>query len=250
MSYHTSGSMSSYGGGYGTIKIHLQSSGGLGLGQEYQYKIQSSQAIHTATAERINGKIVLVDSNYTLGENPPPFSAGMGLTVFIPSMNIPLLTTVITDITPINEVPSGAEPMPTSPPVGVSAMNPMIGALSPQGQWTWSGVSWNNVPGPPLQEITMNLYNGDNVRTFHLRDEISINEFMSTVMNDVPIEAIQELDSNNEIVSSYEVPQPQPPGKSQRQKKKKKNRFRKRKKRRGTSAFQIQSPGGNDGRAR
>ena len=173
MSYHTSGSMSSYGGGYGTIKIHLQSSGGLGLGQEYQYKIQSSQAIHTATAERINGKIVLVDSNYTLGENPPPFSAGMGLTVFIPSMNIPLLTTVITDITPINEVPSGAEPMPTSPPVGVSAMNPMIGALSPQGQWTWSGVSWNNVPGPPLQEITMNLYNGDNVRTFHLRDEIS-----------------------------------------------------------------------------
>ena len=250
MSYHTSGSMSSYGGGYGTIKIHLQSSGGLGLGQEYQYKIQSSQAIHTATAERINGKIVLVDSNYTLGENPPTFSTGMGLTVFIPSMNIPLLTTVITDITPINEVPNGAEQMPTSPPAGVSAMNPMIGALSPQGQWTWSGVSWNNVPGPPLQEITMNLYNGDNVRTFHLRDEISINEFMSTVMNDVPIEAIQELDSNNEIVSSYEVPQPQPPGKSQRQKKKKKNRFRKRKKRRGMSAFQTQSPGGNDGRAR
>lgn len=249
MSYHTSGSMSSYGGGYGTIKIHLQSSGGLGLGQEYQYKIQSSQAIHTATAERINGKIVLVDSNYTLGENPPPFSAGMGLTVFIPSMNIPLLTTVITDITPINEVPSGAEPMPTSPPAGVSAMNPMIGALSPQGQWTWSGVSWNNVPGPPLQEITMNLYNGDNVRTFHLRDEISINEFMSTVMNDVPIEAIQELDSNNEIVSSYEVPQPQP-HRSQRMRKKKKNRFRKRKKRRGMSAFQTQSPGGNDGRAR
>ena len=250
MSYHTSGSMSSYGGGYGTIKIHLQSSGGLGLGQEYQYKIQSSQAIHTATAERINGKIVLVDSNYTLGENPPPFSTGMGLTVFIPSMNIPLLTTVITDITPINEVPSGAEPMPTSPPVGVSAMNPMIGTLSPQGQWTWSGIAWDNIPGPPLQEITMNLYNGDNVRTFQLRDEISINEFLSTVMNDVPIESIQELDSNNEIVSSYEVPQPQPPGKSQRQKKKKKNRFRKRKKRRGTSAFQIQSPGGNDGRAR
>ena len=95
----------------------------------------------------------------------------------------------------------------------------------------------------------MNLYNGDNVRTFHLRDEISINEFMSTVMNDVPIEAIQELDSNNEIVSSYEVPQPQP-HRSQRMRKKKKNRFRKRKKRRGTSAFQIQSPGGNDGRAR
>ena len=139
--------------------------------------------------------------------------------------------------------------MPTSPPVGVSAMNPMIGALSPQGQWTWSGVSWNNVPGPPLQEITMNLYNGDNVRTFHLRDEISINEFMSTVMNDVPIEAIQELDSNNEIVSSYEVPQPQP-HRSQRMRKKKKNRFRKRKKRRGMSAFQTQSPGGNDGRAR
>ena len=246
MSYHTSGSMSNYSGGYGTIKIHLQNNGGLSLGQEYQYKIQDNQSTHTATAERLNGKVVLVDSNYTLGENPPPFSAGMGLTVFIPSMNIPLLTTVITDITPINEEPAG-EPMPISPPAGYTPYNPMFGTLSSLKQWTWTETGWVS-NGPPLQEITMNLYNGDNVRTFQLRDEISINEFMSTIMNDVPIEAIQELDSNNEIVNSYEVPQPQPPNRTQRKKKKKKNRFRKRKKRRGMTASETQSPGGNNAR--
>ena len=32
-----------------------------------------------------------------------------------------------------------------------------------------------------------------------------IEEFMSTVLKDVPIEAIQELDSNNEVVETYEV---------------------------------------------
>ena len=91
MSYHTSGSMSSYGGGYGTIKIYLQNTGGLTQGQEYPYRVQGQSQENTATADRIEGRLVLVDSNYTIGENPPPFSAGMGLTVFIPSMNLSLI---------------------------------------------------------------------------------------------------------------------------------------------------------------
>ncbi len=211
MSYHTSGSMSSYDGGYGTIKIYLQNTGGLTQGQEYPYRVQGQPQENTATADRIEGRLVLVDSNYTIGENPPPFSAGMGLTVFIPSMNIPLLTTIITDIKPLEQ----------------------------------KSKETDDVAG---EQITMNLYDGDNVRTFQLTEEMSIEEFMSTVIKDVPIEAIEELDSNNEIVNSYEVPQPQPPKKPKRKKKKRKNRFRKRKKR-GIRTFQTQSPGGNDGRA-
>ena len=34
---------------------------------------------------------------------------------------------------------------------------------------------------------------------------------MSTVVKDVPIEAIEELDSNNQTVSSYQVTKPEPP---------------------------------------
>ena len=211
MSYHTSGSMSNYSGGYGTIKIYLQNTGGLTQGQEYPYRVQGQSQENTATADRIEGRLVLVDSNYTIGENPPPFSVGMGLTVFIPSMNIPLLTTIITDIKPLEQ----------------------------------ESKETDDVAG---EQITMNLYDGDNLRTFQLTEEMSIEEFMSTVVKDVPIEAIEELDSNNEIVSSYEVPQPQPPTKPRRKKKKRKSRFRKRKKR-GMSAFETQSPGGNDGRA-
>ena len=34
------------------------------------------------------------------------------------------------------------EPKPESPPIGVSPVNPLVGALSPQGQWVWVGNSW------------------------------------------------------------------------------------------------------------
>ena len=50
----------------------------------------------------------------------------------------------------------------------------------------------------------MKLYDGANLRTFQLTEEMSIEEFMSTVVKDVPIEAIEELDSNNQTVSSYQ----------------------------------------------
>ena len=101
MSYHTSGSMRSYGGGYGTIKINLQDTGQLTQNVEYQYQVQGSQTIHTATSDVIQGQMVLVDSNYTLSVNPPPFSAGMSLTVFVPQTNVPLFSTIITLISPL-----------------------------------------------------------------------------------------------------------------------------------------------------
>ena len=34
------------------------------------------------------------------------------------------------------------EPKPESPPIGVSPANPLVGTLSPQGQWVWVGNSW------------------------------------------------------------------------------------------------------------
>tara|TARA_Y100001938_G_scaffold47915_2_gene66730 strand:- start:3628 stop:4530 length:903 start_codon:yes stop_codon:yes gene_type:complete len=211
MPFHTSGSMSrSFGGGYGTIKIFLEETAGLTQGEEYSYRVANGQTIHTAIAARINGHVVLVDSNYTIGSNPPPFFVGQSLTVLVPDAgsgmgDIPLLTTVINSITPLNEPPPGAESEPTSPPAGITLQNPMIGALSPQGQWTWSGARWDNIPGPPLEEKIVTLFDGANLRTFQLREEIPIEEFMSTVLKDVPIEAIQELDSNNEVVETYEV---------------------------------------------
>ena len=40
------------------------------------------------------------------------------------------------------EETSNVEPMPTNPPTGFNPMtNPMTGTLSPQGQWSWNGVS-------------------------------------------------------------------------------------------------------------
>ena len=113
----------------------------------------------------------------------------------------------------------------------MTPINPMIGALCPRGQWTWSGFGWDNIPGSPPEEKTTILYDGANLRTFHLREEMSIEEFMSTVLKDVPVDAIEELDSNNQTVSSYEVVKSELPqtttvkSKSQNKKKKKKSKF-------------------------
>ena len=185
---HMSGSMGHY-SGYGTIQIHLQDTGPLVQGTEYRYKVQGQPQEDTATADRIEGRMVLVDSNYTIGENPPPFSAGRPLTVYVPNQSFPLLTSLITKIEALEE------------------------------------------PKSDSNEITVKLYDGANLRTFQLREEMSIEEFMSTVMKDVPIEGIEELDSKNQTVNSYTVVQPEPiqktsvKKKSQNKKKKKKSKF-------------------------
>ena len=84
--------------GYGTIQIHLQDTEPLVQGTEYRYKVQGQPQEDTATADRIEGRMVLVDSNYTIGENPPPFSAGRPLTVYVPNQSFPLVTSLITKI--------------------------------------------------------------------------------------------------------------------------------------------------------
>ena len=180
---HMSGSMGHY-SGYGTIQIHLQDTEPLVQGTEYRYKVQGQPQEDIATADRIEGRMVLVDSNYTIGENPPPFSAGRPLTVYVPNQSFPLVTSLITKIEALEE--------PKSDP----------------------------------NQITMKLYDGANLRTFYLREEVSVEEFMSTVLKDVPIEAIEELDSNNQTVSSYQVVKPESlQKKSQNKKKKKKSKF-------------------------
>ena len=55
----------------------------------------------------------------------------------------------VEDINPLDnpsetqeEETSNVEPMPSNPPAGFNPMtNPMTGTLSPQGQWSWNGVS-------------------------------------------------------------------------------------------------------------
>ena len=220
---HMSGSMGHY-GGYGTIQIHLQDTGPLIQGTEYRYKVQGQPQEDRATADRIEGRMVLVDSNYTMDKNPPSFTAGRPLTVYVPNQSFPLVTSLITKIEALEE--------PKSDP----------------------------------NQITMKLYDGANLRTFYLREEVSVEEFMSTVLKDVPIEGIEELDSNNQIVSSYQVTKPEPPQiktvkkKSQNKKKKKKSKFQlfkgkgkkiktKKSKSRTQSPAQTRSQaGGGDGR--
>ena len=185
---HMSGSMGHY-DGYGTIQIHLQNTDGLVQGTEYNYRVQGQPQEDRATADRIEGRMVLVDSNYTMDKNPPSFTAGRPLTVYVPNQSFPLLTSLITKIEALEE--------PKSDP----------------------------------NEITVKLYDGANLRTFQLKEEMSIEEFMSTVLKDVPIEGIEELDSNNQTVSSYQVTKSEPPQiktvkkKSQNKKKKKKSKF-------------------------
>ena len=180
---HMSGSMGHY-SGYGTIQIHLQNTDGLVQGTEYNYRVQGSPKTDIAIADRIEGRLVLVDSNYTMDKNPPSFTVGRPLTVLVPKQSFPLLTSLITKIDALEE--------PKSDP----------------------------------NQITMKLYDGANLRTFYLREEVSVEEFMSTVLKDVPIEAIEELDSNNQTVSSYQVVKPESlQKKSQNKKKKKKSKF-------------------------
>ena len=141
--------------------------------------------------------MVLVDSNYTIGENPPPFSAGRPLTVYVPNQSFPLVTSLITKIEALKKYKSDPN------------------------------------------EITMKLYDGANLRTFQLTEEMSIEEFMSTVIKDVPIEAIEELDSNNQTVSSYQVTKPEPPQGKNSKEKKPQNKKKKKK-----SKFQLFKGGG------
>ena len=80
MSYHTSGSMSSYSGGYGTIKISLLDSGDIQSGEKVSY-LTGQAPLLTDHGEvdvyEINGELFLIDPQYTIDSpNSPPFQSG------------------------------------------------------------------------------------------------------------------------------------------------------------------------------
>ncbi len=189
---HMSGSMGHYSGGYGTIKIYLRDTGPLIQGTEYSYIIPDGGAVntpHTATADRIDGEVVLVDSNFTLGENPPPFQTGRPLKVLIPGMgNAPLLDTIITNIESLNPPESNTD----------------TGSAK-----------------------TMKLYDGSNVRKFIGMETIPINEFVTTILKDVPVVQIDKLGANGITVAQYKTVQTEKnqKGKKGNKKKNKKKKF-------------------------
>ena len=98
MSYHTSGSMRSYGGGYGTISIGLANSSKLEMGVTYSYTVNDTR--YTAVADTIPeiNAIGLIDSNYTLPDNPPPFLENSSI-VILDGIGLPITTTKITSLT-------------------------------------------------------------------------------------------------------------------------------------------------------
>ena len=98
MSYHTSGSMTSYGGGYGTISIGLANSSKLERGVTYSYTVNGTR--YTAVADIIpeTNAVGLVDSNYTLPDSPPPFQENSSI-VILDDTGLSIATTKITSIT-------------------------------------------------------------------------------------------------------------------------------------------------------
>jgi len=82
----------------------------------------------------------------------------------------------VEDINPLDnpsetqeEETSNVEPMPSNPPAGFNPMtNPMTGTLSPQGQWSWNGVSitWVAVEIEEESSEPVATNTPDNILTF------------------------------------------------------------------------------------
>ena len=108
MPYHTTGSMfrRSY-GGYGTVQIELVNQTNLVQHENYVYVVgtKSSQAV----ADLVPGtnRLGLIDSNYTIPENEPPFDEGDTITIRN-DMGVPILTTVIQSIQNYNVESNGS----------------------------------------------------------------------------------------------------------------------------------------------
>jgi len=56
-----------------------------------------------------------------------------------------------------------------------------------------------------LKDIVFKLYDGSNIRKFYGMDTMDIQTFISTVLKDVPVVRIDQLNDKNETVSSYEI---------------------------------------------
>ena len=111
-----------------------------------------SPSSNTWVIQTINGDANLIEAgqNITLVQQGQSQSfviqSMVGNTIIldesVPNQNIGSTLDFLKTIEPPQQTQdSGVEPMPTLPPAGVSAMNPMIGTLSPLGQWVWQGLS-------------------------------------------------------------------------------------------------------------
>ena len=83
--HHETGSMRRYSGGYGTIDITLSNYSNLVSGTRYDYSLQKKEGglyKGYAIAEDNGSEIVLVDSSFTLPNNPPPYQTGTEINIF------------------------------------------------------------------------------------------------------------------------------------------------------------------------
>ncbi len=192
--------MSSYGGGYGTIKIELSETKSLIQGVEYQYQILGNSGpdnTYVATAERIQGRLFLIDNNFTIDEKDPPFTPGRPIVIYVPGTGVPLLETMITNITPFEQE-------------------------SKQQQTTFNTETINQTTG---ETLIIKVYDGSNLRKFNGMQSIPINEFIEN-NKDIPIIQIDELSTNGQTVSTYtSVIKNKFGKKGQKKKKKKKKKF-------------------------
>ena len=83
MSYHTTGSIRRYSGGYGTIDVFLENSSNLNIKESYDYVVQTPGGPYKgfAMADDVGGEIVLVDNTFTLPDSSPPYEMGYQITV-------------------------------------------------------------------------------------------------------------------------------------------------------------------------
>ncbi len=82
------------------------------------------------------------------GQPPIPITLQIGDTV----VNVDEVITIargVNDFKMVTPQGSGTEMMPTTPPAGAGATNPMIGALSPLERWVWDGTAWQENPNAP-----------------------------------------------------------------------------------------------------
>ena len=182
MSYHTSGSMGSYGGGYGTIQIDLDNTSDLVRGTTYRYTLLSGgNVISSATADNIDGYISLIDSNFTIPDKPPPFSVGSLIQIF------DVETQAIITVTTIK---------------AIKAFRSEEAKLDDTSSSVLS-TSTTDTPSDRTTQVTK-VYDGSNLRNFYGMETMPIVNFVNTVLKDIPVVQIDQLE-NDKIVNSYKA---------------------------------------------
>tara|TARA_E500000331_G_scaffold2010_1_gene2090 strand:- start:9159 stop:11045 length:1887 start_codon:yes stop_codon:yes gene_type:complete len=203
MSYHTSGSMRSYGGGYGTIQIDLDNTSDLVRGTTYSYTLLSGgNLVSSATADNIDGYISLIDSNFTIPDKPPPFSVGSLIQIF--NVETQAIVTVTT-IKAIKAFRSEEDELD----------NTSSSVLS---------TSTTDTPSNRTTQVTK-VYDGSNLRNFYGMETMPIVNFVNTVLKDIPVIQIDQLE-NDTIVNSYKLTTVKKMKKGGKKKKKKKKKFK------------------------